>query len=127
MKPPPPTDEEQAAAALENSGINLDSDVTRRITGVHRDTPGVDSNLFPTVTPRQERAVRRNEMTHRPNVIPPPRDEGINPPPLLTRVEVEDVEHDDEDNDTDKNVESVNAPSTNLGGGPGIDETTTAN
>ena len=61
-------------------------------------------------------------MTHRPNLIPPPRDEGINPPPLLTRVEVEDVEHDDENVDNDKNEESDNAPSTNLGGGERIDE-----
>ena len=89
---------------------------------MHRDTPGVDSNLFPAVTPRQARAVRRNERTYRPNVIPPPRDEGINPPPLFTRVEVEDVEDGDEDIDNDENEESENAPSTNLGGDARIDE-----
>ena len=73
-------------------------------------------------TPRQEKAVRRNEITNRPNLIPPPRDEGINPPPLLTRVEVEDVEDGDENIDNDENEESDNAPSTNLGGDARTDE-----
>ena len=49
--PPPPTDAEQAAAALENAGISPDSDIIRGITGVHRDTQGVDSDLFSGVTP----------------------------------------------------------------------------
>ena len=46
IEPPPPTDEEQAAAALENAGITPDSDIIRGITGVHRDTQGVNRDLF---------------------------------------------------------------------------------
>ena len=108
--PPPPTDAEQAAAALENASITPDSDIIRGSTGVHRDAQGVDSHLFSPVTPRHERALRRNEMTHRPNLIPP-NDEGINPPPLIRMVEVEDVDSDDEEEDDDEYLDSVNAPS----------------
>ena len=51
--------------------------------------------------------------------------EGINLPNLIRpRVEVEDVDSDDE-NDDDY-IESVNAPSNNLGGGQVDDENTEA-
>ena len=54
-----------------------------------------------------------------------PSVEGINPPNLIRpRVEVEDVDSDNEDDD--EYVESVNAPSTNLGGGKLTDENTEA-
>ena len=46
---------------------------------------------------------------NRRNLIPP-NDEGINPPPLIRRVEVEDVDSEDEEDDVDENEESVNAP-----------------
>ena len=116
-EPPPPTEEQQAAAALENAGITPNSDIIRGITGVHRDTQGVDSDLFSGVTT----ILRRNEMTNRPNLIPP-SDEGINPPPLVRRVEVEGIESDDENKDDNEYEESDNSPSTNLGGGARIDE-----
>ena len=60
-------------------------------------------------------------MRNRPNLIPPSV-AGINPPPLIRRVEVEDVESDDKNEDDDEYVESDNAPSTNLGGNARIDE-----
>ena len=46
---------------------------------------------------------------NRPNLIPP-NDEGINPPRLIRRVEVEDVDSNDEEDDDDENEERGNAP-----------------
>ena len=101
-EPPPPTEEEQAAAALDNAGITPDSDIIQGITGVHRDVPGVDRDLFSSITP----ILRRNEMRNRPNLIPPSV-EGINPPNLIRPpVEVEDVESDDKNEDDDEYSES---------------------
>ena len=64
ITPPPPTHEEQAAAALENAGITPDSDIIPGITGVHRGTTGVVSDLLSSVTPQRTTAVRRNEGTN---------------------------------------------------------------
>ena len=118
MTPPPPTHKEQTAAALENAMITPDSDVIRGMTGVHRGNTGVVSDLLSSVTSQRTTAVRRNETTTRPNLIPP-NVEGINPQNLIClTVQVKDVQSDDKDED----VESVNAPLTNLGGGQRIDE-----
>ena len=69
--PSPLTHEEQAAAALENDGITPDSDIIRGITGVPRGSTGVDRDLLSSVVPQRTTAVRRNERTNRPNLIPP--------------------------------------------------------
>ena len=87
---------------------------------------GVDRDLFSSIAPQRTTAVRGNERINRPNLIPE-NDEGINPPNLIRPpVEVEDVESDDGNEDDDEYAESVNAPSTNLGGVERIDENTEA-
>ena len=76
------------------------------ITGVGGKITGVDSDVFSSVPV---------DDLFEDNV------DGINPPNLIhPRVEVEDVNSDDEDDD--ECVESVNAPSNNLGGGQADDE-----
>ena len=107
MEPEEPTFEEQAAAALASSGVVPEN--IPEITGVGGKITGVVSDLFPSVTVND---------TFDDNV------EGINPPNLITRqqVQVEDVEDDDEDDDDF--LESVNAPSNNLEGDQANNENT---
>ena len=98
MEPAEPTFEKQAAAALANSGV-VPANIPE-ITGVGEKIPGVDNDVFSSVPV---------DDLFDDNV------EGINPPNLIhPRVEVEDVDSDDKDDD--EYIESVNAPSNNLGG-----------